>query len=68
MKILKQRLKRPFVSMAGLEKSRYVVKSEFPKESYETDEDGGEIRAVYKLNGGGEVVELSTSNSNIEDS
>jgi DUF4097 and DUF4098 domain-containing protein YvlB len=50
----------------GWKKSRYVVKSEFPKESYETDEDGGEIRAVYKLNGGGEVVELSTSNSNIE--
>ncbi len=42
----------------------YVVKSEFPKESYETNED--EINAVYKLNGGGEVVELSTSNSNIE--
>ena len=50
----------------GSHKSRYVVKSEFPKESYETDEDGGEIHAVYKLNGGGEVIELSTSNSNIE--
>jgi hypothetical protein len=50
----------------GWKKSRYVVKSEFPKESYETDEDAGEIRAVYKLNGGGELVELSTSNSNIE--
>ena len=50
----------------GSHKSRYVVKSEFPKESYETDEDGGEIRAIYKLNGGGEVIELSTSNSNIE--
>jgi len=50
----------------GWKKNRYVVKSEFQKESYETDEDAGEIRAVYKLNGGGEVVELSTSNSNIE--
>jgi hypothetical protein len=50
----------------GWKKSRYIVKSEFPKESYETDEDGGEIRAVYKLNGGGDVIELSTSNSNIE--
>ena len=50
----------------GWKKSRYVVKSEFPKESYETDEDGSEIRAVYKLNGGGEEIELSTSNSNIE--
>jgi hypothetical protein len=50
----------------GSHKSRYVVKSEFPKESYETDEEGGEIRAVYQLNGGGEMIELSTSNSNIE--
>jgi hypothetical protein len=50
----------------GWKKSRYVVKSDFPKETYETDEDGGEIRAVYKLNGGGELIELSTSNSNIE--
>jgi DUF4097 and DUF4098 domain-containing protein YvlB len=50
----------------GWKKSRYVVKSEFPKETYETDEEGGEIRAVYKLNGGGELVELGTSNSNIE--
>ena len=50
----------------GWRKSKYVVKSEFPKESYETDEEAGEIRAVYKLNGGGEIVELSTSNSNIE--
>jgi len=50
----------------GSRKSRYVVKSEFPKESYETDEEADEIRAVYKLNGGGELIELSTSNSNIE--
>jgi len=50
----------------GWKKSRYVVKSEFPKETYETDEEAGEIRAVYKLNGGGELIELSTSNSNIE--
>jgi DUF4097 and DUF4098 domain-containing protein YvlB len=50
----------------GWKKSRYVVKSEFPKESYETDEEAGEIHAVYKLNGGGELIELSTSNSNIE--
>lgn len=50
----------------GFHKDRYVVKSDFPSESYETDEDGGEIRAVYKLNGGGERVELNTVNSNIE--
>jgi len=50
----------------GSRKSRYIVKSEFPKDSYETDEEADEIRAVYKLNGGGELIELSTSNSNIE--
>ncbi|RPI05749.1 MAG: hypothetical protein EHM64_05500 [Ignavibacteriae bacterium] len=50
----------------GWKKSHYVVKSEFPKESYVTDEESNEIHAVYKLNGGGEVIELSTSNSNIE--
>ena len=50
----------------GSRKSRYVVKSEFPKKSYETDEEADEIRAVYELNGGGELIELSTSNSNIE--
>lgn len=43
---------------------KYIVKSEFQKESYETDDD--EIRAVYKLNGGGESIELRTSDSNIE--
>jgi hypothetical protein len=50
----------------GMRGSRYVVKSEFQKESYETDEEADEIRAVYKLNGGGELIELNTSNSNIE--
>ncbi len=50
----------------GSRRNRYVVKSEFPKDSYETNEKSGEIRAVYKLNGGGELIELSTSNSNIE--
>jgi DUF4097 and DUF4098 domain-containing protein YvlB len=49
-----------------LGRKQYVVKSEFPKESYETDSDEGEIRAVYKLNGGGDIIELRTSNSNIE--
>ncbi len=50
----------------GWKKNRYVIKSDFPKDIYETDEDAGEIRAEYKLNGGGELIELSTSNSNIE--
>jgi hypothetical protein len=50
----------------GFHKSQYVVRSEFPKESYETDTDAGEIYAVYKLNGGGELIELNTVNSDIE--
>ena len=50
----------------GWKRNKYIVKSEFPKESYEMDEEEGEIRAVYKLNGGGELIELKTINSNIE--
>ncbi|HVN49107.1 MAG TPA: DUF4097 family beta strand repeat-containing protein [Bacteroidota bacterium] len=50
----------------GFHKSQYVVRSEFPKDSYETDTDDGEIHAVYKLNGGGELIELNTVNSDIE--
>jgi hypothetical protein len=50
----------------GFHKNQYVVRSEFPKESYETDTDAGEIHAVYKLNGGGELIELNTTNSDIE--
>jgi hypothetical protein len=42
------------------------VKSEYPKASYEMDEDADEIYAVYTLNGGGEVIDLGTSNSNIK--
>ncbi|MBN1397508.1 MAG: DUF4097 family beta strand repeat protein [Bacteroidetes bacterium] len=50
----------------GSRGSKYVIKSEFPKDSYETDEEADEIHAVYKLNGGGELIELFTSNSFIE--
>ncbi len=46
--------------------TRYILLSEFPKESYATEEEADEIRTVYKLDGGGELIELSTSNSNIE--
>lgn len=45
-------------------KQDFIVKSEFPQESYVTNNN--EIHAVYKLNGGGGLVELITSNSNIE--
>jgi hypothetical protein len=46
--------------------SHYVVRSEFPKDSYETDNESGEIQAVYKIGGGGDLIELSTSDSDIE--
>jgi hypothetical protein len=45
---------------------KYSVISDFPKEQHESSEDSDEIREIYKLNGGGELIELSTSNSNIE--
>ena len=50
----------------GSRKSRYEVKSDFKADSYEKDEDAEEIRATYKLNGGGEKIYLTTVNSNIE--
>jgi DUF4097 and DUF4098 domain-containing protein YvlB len=50
----------------GSRKSKYAVKSDFDAESYEQDDDAEEIRATYKLNGGGERIYLSTVNSNIE--
>lgn len=43
----------------------YEVKSDFKSDSYERDDDTREIRAVYKLNGGGEDITLRTVNSNI---
>jgi DUF4097 and DUF4098 domain-containing protein YvlB len=48
----------------GRKSERYVVRSEFKQESYVTEDD--EIRAVYKLNGGGDVIEVKTVNSDIE--
>lgn len=44
---------------------KYKIHSDFKAESYEEDEDEEEIRAVYLINGGGEKVILSTSQSNI---
>jgi len=49
----------------GSSKGRYKVKSEFKADSYEQDQDESEIRATYKLNGGGDVIELKTVNSDI---
>ena len=50
----------------GRRSDRYKIKSDFTAESYDRDEDEEEIRAVYKLNGGGERIELETVNSDIE--
>jgi DUF4097 and DUF4098 domain-containing protein YvlB len=46
-------------------RSEYKVRSEFKYDSYEENEDEHEIRATYKLNGGGELIELKTVNSDI---
>jgi DUF4097 and DUF4098 domain-containing protein YvlB len=46
-------------------REEYKVRSEFKADSYEKDDDEREIRATYKLNGGGELIELKTVNSDI---
>jgi len=46
-------------------KTDYKVRSDFKADSYEQDDDEREIRATYKLNGGGELIELKTVNSDI---
>ena len=46
-------------------RGEYKVRSDFKAESYEDDEDMGEIRAKYVLNGGGDEITLKTSNSDI---
>ena len=42
------------------------IRSDFKTESYDEDDDEHEIRAVYKLNGGGYVIDLQTALGNIE--
>ena len=49
----------------GRGKDKYSVKSDFKADTYEKDEDAGEIRAVYTINGGGSEIELNTSGSDI---
>jgi hypothetical protein len=44
---------------------KYKIYSDFKADSYEEDEDDREINAVYSINGGGDRITLSTSNSNI---
>lgn len=43
----------------------YKVRSDFKADSYEQNDEDREIRATYKLNGGGELIELTTVNSDI---
>jgi DUF4097 and DUF4098 domain-containing protein YvlB len=43
----------------------YKIMSDFKADSYEKDEKEEEIRAKYTLNGGGEKINLMTTNSNI---
>ncbi|MBI4428615.1 MAG: DUF4097 family beta strand repeat protein, partial [Ignavibacteriales bacterium] len=48
-------------------KEKYKIRStDFKADSYEMDEDEEEIRATYKLNGGGETIYLETVNADIE--
>jgi DUF4097 and DUF4098 domain-containing protein YvlB len=49
----------------GSSKGRYKVKSDFKADTYEQDQDEHEIHATYKLNGGGDTIELKTVNSDI---
>ncbi len=44
---------------------RYSIKSDFKADSYEKDEDAGEIHGVYTINGGGSEITLSTSGADI---
>jgi DUF4097 and DUF4098 domain-containing protein YvlB len=46
-------------------RDKYSVKSDFKADTYEKDEDAGEIRAVYTINGGGSEISLTTSGSDI---
>ncbi len=52
----------------GRRNKEYEIKSDFKEDTYDKsgrDDDDREIRAIYKLNGGGEDIMLRTVNSNI---
>ena len=49
----------------GSRKTEYKVRSDFKAETSEQDQDEREIRSTYKLNGGGDLIELQTVNSDI---
>ncbi len=46
-------------------KDKYKVISDFKADNYYTDDSSKEIKGVYKLNGGGKLIKLSTTNSDI---
>ena len=45
---------------------KYKIVSDFKTDSYEEDKDEEEVRGIYLINGGGDKIRLSTSNSNIK--
>ena len=47
-------------------KERFKILSVYKLENYNVDEDEREITATVTLNGGGKLIKLNTSNSNIE--
>jgi DUF4097 and DUF4098 domain-containing protein YvlB len=50
----------------GKHHKKYSIHSDFKADKYEGDQEGGEIHAVYSLNGGGPTITLETSESDIE--
>jgi DUF4097 and DUF4098 domain-containing protein YvlB len=50
----------------GNAKKRYKISSDFKADKFEQDEDEGSSFGVYTLNGGGDKIELETTNGNIE--
>ena len=50
----------------GRRSERYNIRSDYEAETFTKDDDDEEIRAVYKLNGGGERIVLETVNADIQ--
>ncbi len=50
----------------GGRSKKYRITSDFKADKYEEDEDGVSKFASYSLNGGGDKIELETTNGNIE--
>ncbi len=50
----------------GRHHKRCTIRSDFKADKYEKDEDGDSIYAEYTLNGGGPIITLETSDSDIQ--